>query len=82
MRHKQTRAGSGLGAPDERGGGVYSIIRRLARQRDDAGDSGQALVEYALILMFVVLLAVTALESIGIGVAGHLSDAADGLGGE
>ena len=60
---------------------MFSIIRRLTRQRHDARESGQALVEYALILMFIALVAVTALESIGVGVAGPLMDAADRLGG-
>ena len=60
---------------------MFSIIRRVTRQRDDARESGQALVEYALILMFVALVAVAALESIGLGVAEPLMDAADGLGG-
>jgi Flp pilus assembly pilin Flp len=60
---------------------VFSISQRFTRQRDDARESGQALVEYALILMLIALVAVTALESIGVGVAGPLMDAADGLGG-
>lgn len=60
---------------------MFSIIRRHTRQRHDARESGQALVEYALILMFIALVAVAALESIGVGVAVPLMDAADGLGG-
>jgi Flp pilus assembly pilin Flp len=60
---------------------VFSISQRFSQQRDDARESGQALVEYALILMLIALVAVTALESIGVGVAGPLMDAADGLGG-
>jgi Flp pilus assembly pilin Flp len=57
------------------------MIRRLTRQRYDARESGQALVEYALILMFIALVCVTALEAIGVGVSQPLMDAADGLGG-
>ena len=53
-------------------------IRRSTKE--DARESGQALVEYALILMFIALVAVAALESIGVGVAEPLMDAADGLG--
>ena len=56
-------------------------ISRSTQPKDDARESGQALVEYALILMFIALVAVTALESIGIAVAAPLMDAADGLGG-
>jgi Flp pilus assembly pilin Flp len=57
---------------------VHSIRRST---KEDTRESGQALVEYALILMFIALVAVTALESIGIAVAAPLMDAADGLGG-
>jgi Flp pilus assembly pilin Flp len=57
---------------------VHSIRRSTT---EDTRESGQALVEYALILMFIALVAVTALESIGIAVAAPLMDAADGLGG-
>ena len=57
---------------------MHSIRRSI---KEDAHESGQALVEYALILMFIALVAVTALESIGVGVAAPLMDVADGLGG-
>jgi Flp pilus assembly pilin Flp len=60
---------------------VFSIIRRLTRKGDNARESGQALVEYALILMFVALVAVASLEAIGLSVTQPLLDAADGLGG-
>jgi Flp pilus assembly pilin Flp len=56
---------------------VFSRIRRL-RRRDE---SGQTLVEYTLILMFVVLLAVTALQVIGTNITQFISDAAAGVGG-
>jgi Flp pilus assembly pilin Flp len=64
-----------------RGGGVHTISRLSTRLDEDARESGQALVEYALILMFIALVAVAALESIGVGVAAPLMDAADGLSG-
>jgi Flp pilus assembly pilin Flp len=60
---------------------VFSIIRRLTRRSDVKSDSGQTLVEYALILMFVALLGVTALQTIGVSVTQFISDAAAGLGG-
>jgi Flp pilus assembly pilin Flp len=44
-------------------------------------DSGQTLVEYALILMLVAFLTVSALTTIGTTVATFLGDAATALGG-
>jgi Flp pilus assembly pilin Flp len=58
---------------------VFSKIRSLKRRVD--GDDGQTLVEYTLILMFVVLLAVTALQVIGTNITQFISDAAAGVGG-
>jgi Flp pilus assembly pilin Flp len=58
---------------------VFSKIKRLKRR--GAGDDGQTLVEYTLILMFVVLLAVTALQVIGTNITQFISDAAAGVGG-
>jgi Flp pilus assembly pilin Flp len=60
---------------------VFSTIRRLMRRARAAGDDGQTLVEYTLILMFVVLLAVTALQVIGTNITQFISDAAAGVGG-
>jgi Flp pilus assembly pilin Flp len=58
---------------------VFSKIRRLKRRAAD--DGGQTLVEYTLILMFVVLLAVTALQVIGTNITQFIADAAAGVGG-
>ncbi|HXV03858.1 MAG TPA: hypothetical protein VFP24_09830 [Gaiellaceae bacterium] len=44
-------------------------------------ESGQTLVEYALVLMLVAFLTVTALTSIGVTVSNFFADAAAGLGG-
>jgi pilus assembly protein Flp/PilA len=44
-------------------------------------ESGQTLVEYALILMLVTLLTITALTSIGTTVSAFFTNAATGLGG-
>jgi Flp pilus assembly pilin Flp len=60
---------------------VFSKIKRLTRRAGGAGDDGQTLVEYTLILMFVVLLAVTALQVIGTNITQFISDAAAGVGG-
>jgi Flp pilus assembly pilin Flp len=60
---------------------VFSNIVRLARQGDRERESGQALVEYALILMLIALVAVGALTQIGVNIVGPLSDAAAGVGG-
>jgi Flp pilus assembly pilin Flp len=60
---------------------VFSNISRLIRKGEEARESGQALVEYTLLLMFIVLVAVTALESIGQSVVEPLSDVATGIGG-
>jgi Flp pilus assembly pilin Flp len=61
-----------------KGGGVFSKIRSLNQR---AGDDGQTLVEYTLILMLVVLLSVTALQVIGTNITQFISDAAAGVGG-
>jgi Flp pilus assembly pilin Flp len=60
---------------------VFSKISRLTRRGDVVCESGQALVEYALILMLIALLTVAALQSIGGSVTGFLSAAASVLGG-
>jgi Flp pilus assembly pilin Flp len=60
---------------------VFSRFRSLTQYGEDARESGQALVEYALILMLVTLLAVAALTTIGSSVTGFLSDAAAGVSG-
>jgi len=44
-----------------------------------ADDGGQALVEYALILMLVALVSVTALTAIGVNVLAILTSVANGL---
>jgi Flp pilus assembly pilin Flp len=59
---------------------VFSSISSLARWGGDACESGQALVEYALILMLVALLTLAALETIGGTVSQFISDAAEGFG--
>jgi Flp pilus assembly pilin Flp len=60
---------------------VFSKISYTTRQGEDSSESGQALVEYALILMLVALVTLAALETIGGTVSQFLSDAADGFGG-
>lgn len=60
---------------------MFSIIRRLAWPAEATDESGQTLVEYVLILMFVALVTVTALEAIGLTVTGFIDDAAAGFGG-
>lgn len=60
---------------------MFSIIRRFARRTEASDDGGQTLVEYTLILMFVALVTVTALEAIGLKVIGFIDDAAAGFGG-
>ena len=52
----------------------------LTRLGEEACESGQALVEYALILMLVALLTLAALETIGGTVSEFISDAAEGFG--
>jgi Flp pilus assembly pilin Flp len=60
---------------------VFAMIRRFALRVEASDDGGQTLVEYTLILMFVALVTVTALEAIGLKVTGFIDDAAAGLGG-
>jgi Flp pilus assembly pilin Flp len=60
---------------------VISSISRFTRRGEKASESGQALVEYALILMLICFIAFTALEVIGTSVVGALGDAASGFGG-
>jgi Flp pilus assembly pilin Flp len=60
---------------------VISNIRRLTRRDEGANESGQALVEYALILMLIAFVAFAGLEAIGTHVAEALLDAAAGFGG-
>jgi Flp pilus assembly pilin Flp len=50
-------------------------------RRFESEESGQTLVEYALILMLVALLVVSSLTSIGATVSTFLADAATALGG-
>jgi Flp pilus assembly pilin Flp len=60
---------------------VVSNIRPLTRSEQDARESGQALVEYALILLLLALVAFGALEAIGTSVSGALFDVAAGFPG-
>jgi Flp pilus assembly pilin Flp len=60
---------------------VFSKISSLTRRGEASSESGQALVEYALILMLVALLTLAALETIGGTVSQFISDAAEGFGG-
>ena len=71
------------GRPGRRqeGGGVVSNIKRFTRQGEDARESGQALVEYTLILMLIAFVAFGTLEVLGTSVTGALGDAAAGFGG-
>ena len=55
---------------------MNSTLRRFGSE-----ESGQTLVEYALILMLVAFLTFAALTSIGTTVATFLADAASALGG-
>lgn len=43
------------------------------------GDEGQALVEYALVLLLVALVAVPMLTAIGVDLAGPLTDVSNAL---
>jgi Flp pilus assembly pilin Flp len=60
---------------------MFSIITRFAGRADASDDGGQTLVEYTLILMFVALVTVTALEALGLKVVGFIDDATAGFGG-
>ena len=60
---------------------MISNIRRFVGRSAEERDSGQALVEYALILMLIAFIAFGSLEAIGTSVTGALSDAAAGFGG-
>jgi Flp pilus assembly pilin Flp len=60
---------------------VISNIQRLARQGDDRRESGQALIEYALILMLVAFVAFGVLQALGTSVAGAISDTVAGFDG-
>jgi Flp pilus assembly pilin Flp len=59
---------------------IKTILKLQLRLRPRPEDSkGQALVEYALILMLVALVAVGVLTSIGVSVVGPLTSVANAL---
>jgi Flp pilus assembly pilin Flp len=60
---------------------VISNISRFTRQGEEARESGQALVEYTLLLMLICFVCFVALEALGTSVVGALGDAAAGFGG-
>lgn len=60
---------------------MVSNIRRFIRQGEAPHESGQALVEYALILMLIAFVAFAGLQVIGTSVVSAISDAAAGFGG-
>lgn len=60
---------------------MISNIRRFGRQGRLACESGQALVEYCLILMLIAFVAFGALQVLGTSVIQALGDAAAGFGG-
>jgi Flp pilus assembly pilin Flp len=55
---------------------VFVSATKIAGPR---GDEGQALVEYALVLLLIALVTVAALTSIGVSVSSALFDMANGL---
>ena len=57
---------------------MFDPIENAVTRRDD----GQALVEYALVLLLIALVTVAALTSIGVSVSSALFDMANGLCGE
>lgn len=60
---------------------MISNIKRFTREGEDTRESGQALVEYTLILMLIAFVAFATLEVLGTSVVGALGDAAAGFGG-
>ena len=60
---------------------IVNRFTRFTRQGEDVHESGQALVEYALILMLIAFVAFASLQVIGTNVIGALTDAASGFGG-
>jgi Flp pilus assembly pilin Flp len=60
---------------------VIPNTNRLFQASEDDRESGQALVEYTLLLMCVALVTVTALTTIGVNILEPLSDVATGIGG-
>lgn len=65
----------------ERGKNMVSNFSGWPQASRDAREGGQALVEYTLLLMFVALVAVTALQTIGVNILGPLTEVATGVGG-
>jgi Flp pilus assembly pilin Flp len=56
------------------------LVRQLREFRAaGAGDDGQALVEYALILMLVALVAIPMLSAIGVDLAAKFADVSGAL---
>lgn len=60
---------------------MFSNGRCFFEGSSDSGEDGQALVEYALLLMLIAMVAVTTLEQIGLSVIGPLTEVLVGLGG-
>ena len=60
---------------------MNSNIQSFARHGEDGRESGQALIEYALVLMLVAFVAFGVLEVLGESVAGAISDVTAGFGG-
>ena len=60
---------------------MFSNGRWFLDGSSDSPEDGQALVEYALLLMLIAMVAVTTLEQIGLGVIGPLTEVLVGLGG-
>ena len=56
----------------------YAVMALFVRYKDE---EGQALAEYALILGFVAIVAVTALTLVGTAITGKLGGVSAGLGG-
>ena len=60
---------------------MISRICSFGRESDAERESGQALVEYTLILVVIAFVTFAALQAIGTSVTGALFDAAAGFGG-
>ena len=60
---------------------MISSIGRATHEAESAGDSGQALVEYALVLILIAFVTFLALQTIGTSVSGAINNAVAGFGG-
>lgn len=57
------------------------ILRLVSQLRPGAGEAGQTMVEYAIVAALIAVVAMAAVQALGVGVTGVFQDIIDAITG-